>query len=200
MTQNPQSPQYTPELPQWIAGNQPSPDTQQPAVAPQPPAAQEPSAAHQPSVAQQSAAAQQPTAAQQPPVVQQQSEAPVATGKRRWKSPDGKPTGLALASAGSLLAVLAFLGGTAVGHAWGGTSSTDQTPFGGPGGGRFRQFPGQTQNGTGQGTVPGQQQLPGQQQGTGQQQGSGQQGSGQQGSGQQQLPGQNQSDGQTRTS
>jgi hypothetical protein len=54
---------------------------------------------------------------------------------------------LALAGAGSVLAVLAFLGGTAVGHAWGsGSDGTEQTQFGGPGGGRMRQFPGNQQN------------------------------------------------------
>jgi len=57
---------------------------------------------------------------------------------------------MVLAGAGSLLAVLAFLGGMAVGHAWDG-SSTTPNQFGGPGG--FRQFPGNGQNG-----VPGQQQ------------------------------------------
>jgi hypothetical protein len=66
---------------------------------------------------------------------------------------DGRPSGLVLAGAGSLLAVLAFLGGTAVGHAWGSSGGTGQTQFNGPGGGGFQQFPGQ---GTGQGTQPGQ--------------------------------------------
>ncbi|MFG1816263.1 hypothetical protein ACGFIF_21085 [Kribbella sp. NPDC049174] len=80
---------------------------------------------------------------------------------------DGRPSNLVLAGAGSLLAVLAFLGGTAVGHAWDG-SSTQQNQFGGPGGGGGRQFPGQqgqqgqvpgqgtNGQGQGQGTVPGQ--------------------------------------------
>ena len=39
-----------------------------------------------------------------------------------------------LAGAGSILAVLAFLGGMAVGHSWDGTSN-QQGQFGGPGGG-----------------------------------------------------------------
>jgi hypothetical protein len=67
---------------------------------------------------------------------------------------DGKggdrPSNLVLAGAGSLLAVLAFLGGAAVGHAWDGFN-TQQNQFGGPGGGR--QFPGQQGQ---QGQVPGQ--------------------------------------------
>ena len=55
----------------------------------------------------------------------------------------GRASGLALAGAGCLLAALAFLGGTAVGHAWGSSGSgTEQTQFNGPGGG-FRQPPGQ---------------------------------------------------------
>ena len=57
---------------------------------------------------------------------------------------DNRPSGLVLAGAGSLVAVLAFLGGMAVGHAWDG-SSTTPTQFGGPGGGGFRQFPGNGQ-------------------------------------------------------
>jgi hypothetical protein len=84
------------------------------------------------------------------------------------KAGGSRPSGLVLAGAGSLLAVLAFLGGTAVGHAWGGASGTTPTQ-GGPGGG-FRQFPGQQGQVPGQGTVPqqGQQRtVPGQgQQGT----------------------------------
>ncbi len=81
-----------------------------------------------------------------------------------------RPSGKVLAGAGSMVAVLAFLGGMAVGHAWDGSSSgTNQ--FGGPRGGGFRQMPGQN----GQGGVP--------QQGQGQQ-GQGQQGRGQQGQGQ----------------
>ncbi|GAA1679279.1 hypothetical protein GCM10009745_23820 [Kribbella yunnanensis] len=67
------------------------------------------------------------------------------------------PSGKVLAGAGSLVAVLAFLGGMAVGHAWDGSSS-GTTQFGGPGGGGFRQLPG-----NGQGGVPGQQVQPGQQ-------------------------------------
>ncbi|TDD15380.1 hypothetical protein E1218_31585 [Kribbella turkmenica] len=71
---------------------------------------------------------------------------------------DGRPGNLALAGAGSVLAVLAFLGGTAVGHAWDGPA-TQQDQFGGQGGGR--QFPGQQGQ---QGQAPGQQgQVPGQQ-------------------------------------
>jgi hypothetical protein len=55
-------------------------------------------------------------------------------------------SGLALAGAGLVLAVLAFLGGTAVGHAWGtGSAGNEQTQFGGPGGGGMRQFPGNQQ-------------------------------------------------------
>lgn len=90
----------------------------------------------------------------------------------------GRPSGLVLAGAGSLLAVFAFLGGTAVGHAWGGSDGGGQTQFNGPGGG-LRQFPGQGQQGTvpGQGTAPGQGTVPGQgQQGT--VPGQGQQGQG----------------------
>jgi hypothetical protein len=78
-------------------------------------------------------------------------------------NPEGRSNRM-LAGAGSLLAVLAFLGGMAVGHSWDG-SSNQQNQFGGPGTG-FRggqQQPGQQQ-------VPGQQQLPGQQQVPGQQQ------------------------------
>jgi hypothetical protein len=200
MTQNPNNPQYTPDVPQWIAGSQ------------QPPAGQHPGA--QQAVAQHAGATAPAAGATAPlpggaiggqPAGNTQG-APV-TGKGRWRSSDGKPTGLALAGAGSLLAVLAFLGGTAVGHAWGGTAGTDQTQFGGPGGGRFRQLPGQTQGGTGQGgtgTVPGQ----GNQQGQGTVPGQGtdpnqvpstQPSTGTQDSGQQQLPGQTQSNGQTRT-
>jgi hypothetical protein len=194
MTQNPNSPQYAPDVPQWIAGSQPPPADQHPG-------AQQAVTQHagaQPPVGQQSHAGQ--------PAGDTQG-APAATGMGRWRSSDGKPTGLALAGAGSLLAVLAFLGGTAVGHAWGGTAGTDQTQFGGPGGGRFRQLPGQTQGGTGQGgtgTVPGQ----GNQQGQGTVPGQGtdpnqvpstQPSTGTQDSGQQQLPGQTQSNGQTRT-
>jgi hypothetical protein len=67
----------------------------------------------------------------------------------------GRPSGIVLAGAGSLVAVLAFLGGMAVGHAWDGASTGTTT---GPGGG-FRQFPGQ---GQGQGGAPGQQVPPGQ--------------------------------------
>ncbi|GAA0578228.1 hypothetical protein HPO96_14260 [Kribbella sandramycini] len=52
-----------------------------------------------------------------------------------------RPKGAVLAGAGSLIAVLAFLGGMAVGHSWDGTS-TEQGQFGGPDG-RFRQMPGQ---------------------------------------------------------
>lgn len=82
----------------------------------------------------------------------------------------GRPSTLVLAGAGSLLAVLAFLGGMAVGHSWNGTSN-QQNQFGGGGG---RQFPGQ------QGQVPG---------GTGQgNTGQGQGNTGQQGT----LPGQGQ--------
>jgi hypothetical protein len=67
------------------------------------------------------------------------------------------PSGLLLAGAGSVLAALAFLGGTAVGHAWGtGSAGNEQTQFGGPGGGGMRQFPGNQQN------LPNQQNQPGQ--------------------------------------
>jgi len=91
-----------------------------------------------------------------------------------------------LAGAGSLLAVLAFLGGMAVGHSWDGTAN-QQNQFGGPGGG-FPPFPGQGngqgntgqgntgQGNTGQGILPGQGNLPGQgtQPGTGNQNSDGQ--------------------------
>jgi hypothetical protein len=77
-------------------------------------------------------------AQQQPqPQPQPQAQAPAA-------APSARPSGLVLAGAGSLVAVLAFLGGMAVGHAWDG-SSTTPTQFGGPGGGGFRQFPGNGQ-------------------------------------------------------
>jgi hypothetical protein len=88
----------------------------------------------------------------------QSSQGTAAEGKPA-RAADGRPSGLVLAGAGSLLAVLAFLGGTAVGHAWGGSGDSQQQQF--PGGG-FRQFPGQ-------GTQPGQ----GSQQGQGNQQGQG---------------------------
>ncbi|TDD62484.1 hypothetical protein E1263_03330 [Kribbella antibiotica] len=68
----------------------------------------------------------------------------VATPARETNT--GRPSGLVLAGAGSLVAVLAFLGGMAVGHAWDG-SSTTPTQFGGPGGGGLRQFPGNGQGG-----------------------------------------------------
>ncbi|MFC9693974.1 hypothetical protein ACFTSF_35855 [Kribbella sp. NPDC056951] len=73
-----------------------------------------------------------------------------------------RPNGKVLAGAGSLVAVLAFLGGMAVGHAWDGSSTGTTT---GPGGG-FRQFPGQGTGqggGAGQGGGTGQQVPPGQQ-------------------------------------
>jgi hypothetical protein len=67
-----------------------------------------------------------------------------------------RPGNVVLAGAGSVLAVLAFLGGMAVGHSWDGTSN-QQNQFGGPGrGGGFQgngqgpgtqQQPGTTQNG-----------------------------------------------------
>jgi len=63
----------------------------------------------------------------------------------------GRPSNLVLAGAGSLLAVLAFLGGMAVGHSWDGTSN-QQNQFGGPGDGGFGRFPGQG-NGQGQGST-----------------------------------------------
>jgi hypothetical protein len=111
---------------------------------------------------------------------------------------DGKggdrPSNLVLAGAGSLLAVLAFLGGAAVGHAWDGFN-TQQNQFGGPGGGR--QFPGQQGQ---QGQLPGQD---GQGQGT-TGQGQGTMGQGQGTTGQGTMPDQgNQSGtgtGQTQTS
>ncbi|WP_433163230.1 hypothetical protein [Kribbella sp. CA-247076] len=112
----------------------------------------------------------------------QNLNSPIPEGPAQDAEPTGdrRPSNLALAGAGSLLAVLAFLGGTAVGHAWDG-STTQQNQFGGPGGGR--QFPGQQGQ---QGQVPGQQgQAPGQQGQPGQgQDGSGQSGSGQNGGGQ----------------
>ncbi|TCC43063.1 hypothetical protein [Kribbella sindirgiensis] len=88
----------------------------------------------------------------------------------------GRPSNLMLAGAGSIVAVLAFLGGMAVGHSWDGTSN-QQGQFGGG-----RGFPGgfQQGNGQGQGTLPGQGQGQRTQQG--------------QGNGTQQVP------GQTRTS
>jgi hypothetical protein len=68
---------------------------------------------------------------------------------------DSRPSNLVLAGAGSLLAVLAFLGGTAVGHAWDGFNT--QQNQGGPGGGRqFPQFPAQQGQQGQQGQVPGQ--------------------------------------------
>jgi hypothetical protein len=86
------------------------------------------------------------------------ASAEAVAGQEGSDAKGGRPSNLVLAGAGSLLAVLAFLGGTAVGHAWDGTS-TQQNQFGGPGGGG-RQFPGQQGQ---QGQVPGQQgQVPGQ--------------------------------------
>lgn len=85
---------------------------------------------------------------------------------------DGRPSNLVLAGAGSLLAVLAFLGGTAVGHAWDGFN-TQQNQFGGPGGGG-RQFPGQNGQFPGQGTTGQGQGTTGQNQGTFPGQGQGQ--------------------------
>lgn len=61
----------------------------------------------------------------------------------------GRPSTLALAGAGSILAVLAFLGGMAVGHSWDGTSN-QQGQFTGPGGGLRGGFPQGTGQGTGQ--------------------------------------------------
>jgi hypothetical protein len=60
----------------------------------------------------------------------------------------GRPSNLMLAGAGSILAVLAFLGGMAVGHSWDGTTN-QQSQFGGPGGVRGG-FP----QGNNQGTLP----------------------------------------------
>lgn len=86
----------------------------------------------------------------------QPAEEPTVRGKKA-------PSGLALAGAGTVLAVLAFLGGTAVGNAWGdGTAGNEQTQFGGPGGGGMRQFPGNQQPGQGTQQDPNQQQQPGQ--------------------------------------
>jgi hypothetical protein len=105
------------------------------------------------------AAGNQPEQQYQAAQAAQVVEEPKTRGKKT-------PSGLALAGAGSILAVLAFLGGTAVGHAWGsGSAGNEQTQFGGPGGGR--QFPGNQQNPQnqpGQGTQqdPNQQQQPGQ--------------------------------------
>lgn len=125
-----------PGVPQWVAGGAPGTPAEQ-----------------------QRQAEQQWLAARQGDAV---PGAPAPGGKP--KSSDGKPNGLILAGAGSLLAVLAFLGGTAVGHAWGSGGATQQTQF--PGGGRFPQ--GQLPNGQvpggqvpgGQPTQPGQQTQP----------------------------------------
>lgn len=92
----------------------------------------------------------------------------------------GRPSTLMLAGAGSILAVLAFLGGMAVGHSWDGTSN-QQGQFGDPGGGFRGGFPQGNGQGNGQGTGLGQGTLPNQSQG-GTQQG--------QGTGTQQIPGQ----------
>lgn len=80
------------------------------------------------------------------------------------EEPKGRgKNGLAMAGAGLVLAGLAFLGGTAVGHAWGsGSTGNEQTQFGGPGGGGTRQFPGNQQPGQGTQQDPNQQQQPGQ--------------------------------------
>ncbi len=146
-------------VPPWAAGNQPQPEQQYQAAQ----------------------AAQAGRGAPLPPSSPPQAAESKGRGTRT-------PSGLALAGAGSILAVLAFLGGTAVGHAWGsGSAGNEQTQFGGPGGGRMRQFPGN--------------QLPGQ----GTQQDPSQQGQGTQqnpvqpGQGTQQDPGQQQP-GQTQTS
>jgi hypothetical protein len=135
-------------------------------------------------IAQQPATAQPADAGQPAGVAPQagtgQQVADVTVGGRR-------PSNLVLAGAGSLLAVLAFLGGMAVGHSWDG-SSNQQGQFGG-GGGRGG-FPGNGQgfgNGTGQN-------------GTGQN-GTGQNGTGQNGTQQGTVPGSgNQQQGQTQTS
>jgi hypothetical protein len=99
----------------------------------------------------------------------------VTQAQPQTKAAGSRPSGLVLAGAGSLLAVLAFLGGTAVGHAWGGSSGTTPTQFGPGGGGR--QFPGQQGQVPGQGpqgTVPGQGQGQGTVPGQGQQSAPGQ--------------------------
>ncbi|WP_371405667.1 hypothetical protein OHA10_08770 [Kribbella sp. NBC_00662] len=111
----------------------------------------------------QAAKAAQPGPAPEPPA----AHAPAPDAAPSTK----RPSNVALAGAGSILAVLAFLGGMAVGHSWDGTS-TQQNQFGGPGGGGFgRGFQGQ---GNGQGLQPGQGTLPGQ--GTQQQPGTTQNG------------------------
>lgn len=111
----------------------------------------------------QAAKAAQPGPAPEPPA----AHAP-APDAAHAPAPDAapstkRPSNVVLAGAGSILAVLAFLGGMAVGHSWDGTS-TQQNQFGGPGGGGFgRGFQGQGNGqGNGQGTQPGQGTLPGQ--------------------------------------
>lgn len=107
------------------------PTTQEQAVAPEQTTADQPAAGSAAALAQTS--------------VTGWSTAPGQVGR-------GRPGNLVLAGAGSILAVLTFLGGMAVGHSWDG-SSNQQGQFGGPGGG-FRGGPGQSnttgQNGTGQ--------------------------------------------------
>lgn len=133
-----------------------------------------------PGVAQQAGASSQ-SGVPPYPGVEQQAGVPQAprggvVGQAGVDQAGGKrPSNLVLAGAGSVLAVLAFLGGMAVGHSWDG-SSNQQGQFGGPGGGRGfpgngQGFGGQNrfgQNGTGQGN----QQGSGTQQGGGNQQGT----------------------------
>jgi hypothetical protein len=196
MTQNPNNPQHHPDVPQWVTRIQEPPHTAQPAG---PAASMGPtgSPGEQQWQAARQGGAVPGTPGSAPGVGSPRYAVPgnpgnpapgapgaanavpaEATAARKGKAGDGRPSNLMLAGAGTLLAVLAFLGGTAVGHAWGSSGATDQTQL--PGGGRFRQFPGQGQQ-PGQGTVPGQgnQQgqgtVPGQgtQPGTGTQQGQG---------------------------
>ena len=132
-------------------------------------------AQNNPATSPQQPAGQQPSAQYSPP----------SEGVKREGTKGGRPSNLMLAGAGSILAVLAFLGGMAVGHSWDGTSN-QQGQFGGPGGGFRGGFPQGNGQGTGQGNGFGQGTVPGQGQGQGTQQG--------QGTGTQQVP------GQTRTS
>jgi hypothetical protein len=61
-------------------------------------------------------------------------------GQKMW-------SGTALAGAGSLLAVFAFVGGAAVGYTWQPAESGQTPGFERPGGGQQGQPPGQSQNG-----------------------------------------------------
>lgn len=64
---------------------------------------------------------------QQPPVGPQ----PPQSGQQETQAPKGERNNLAIAGAGGILAILAFVAGTAVGHAW---EPTPATQTGGPGG------------------------------------------------------------------